>query len=274
MKLLIAVDMEGISGITRWEQVNIHQTEYEYGRSLMVADVNAAVEGALEGGATEIQVSDGHWNGTNILLADLHPAARLHTGNVAPLAMVQGIQDGFDAVIFIGYHAMAGTANAIMDHTWSSKNIARLWINGELAGETALNSYLCGFYQTPVLAISGDQTVAAEAKALLPGIETAVVKTATSRESGICLALDEAHQIIHNTVNFAVKKFLDGKAPKPLLPPTPLQIKIEFMHSQMASRACYLPGTKRVDGRSVTYVAKDMPDAFFAFRTMSTIAND
>jgi D-amino peptidase len=274
MKLLIAADMEGISGITRWEQVNISHTEYAYGRSLLVADVNAAVEAALAAGVSEIQVSDGHWNGTNILLSDLHPAAQLHSGNPAPLAMVQGVQNGFDAAVFIGYHAMAGTPEAIMDHTWSSKNIANLWINHQLSGETALNASLCGYYHIPVLAVSGDQALAAEAKALIPEIETAIVKTATSRESGVCLPLELAHETIYETVYRGVMKFLDGKGPKPLNPPSPVPIKLEFMHSQMAARACYLPGSVREDGRTVSFVAASMPDAFFAFRTMSTLANE
>ena len=274
MKLLIAADMEGISGITRWDQVNITHTEYAYGRSLMVADVNAAVEAAIAAGVTDVQVSDGHWNGTNILLTDLHPAAHLHSGNPAPLAMVQGIQNGFDAAVFIGYHAMAGTPEAIMDHTWSSKNIANLWINNQLSGETALNAALCGYYHIPVLAVSGDQALAAEAKALIPEVETAIVKIATSRESGVCLPLEAAHEIIYETIFRAVKKTMNGAGPKPLTPPNSVPLKIEFMHSQMAARACYLPGTVRKDGRTVSFVAASMPEAFFAFRTMSALAND
>jgi D-amino peptidase len=274
MKLLIAADMEGISGITRWEQVNIHHADYGYGRSLMVADVNAAVEAAVSAGVRDIQVSDGHWNGTNILQANLHPAASLHSGNPAPLAMIEGVQNGFDAAIFIGYHAMAGTVQAIMDHTWSSKNIAHLWINHQLAGETAVNAYLCGYYQTPVLMVSGDQALASEVKALNADIETAVVKTATSRESGICLPLEQAHQVIFDTVQHSLKHFLAGKAAKPMVQPEPVHIQIEFMHSQMAARACYMPGTVREDGKTVSYLAKSMPDAFFAFRTLSSLANE
>jgi D-amino peptidase len=116
--------------------------------------------------------------------------------------------------------------------------------------------------------------LAAEASRLIPGIETAVVKTATSRESGICLPLDGAHEVIYNKVNLAVKNFLAGKAPKPLVPPNPLEIKIEFMHSLMTARACYMPGAIPLDGRTVSFMANNMPEAFFAFRTMSALANE
>ena len=273
MKLLIATDMEGISGITHWGQVKIHEEEYTYGRKLMVADVNAAVEGAFEGGATDVQVSDGHYNGTNIKLADLNPSAKLHSGNVAPFAMIEGIQYGFDAVVFIGYHAMAGTAQAVMDHTWSSINIANVWINDQKVGETALNAYICGYYNTPVIAVSGDQALAAEAQAFIPGVETAIVKYATSRESAVCLPLEEAHQIIFETIKKSVINFREGKAPAVLTPPTTIQLKVEFFNSLKAASANYLPGSTLVDARTVSFIANDMPEAFFAFRSMSTLAN-
>jgi D-amino peptidase len=273
MKVLIAADMEGISGITHWGQVRIHDEEYTYGRQLMVADVNAAVEGAFEGGATDVQVSDGHANGTNIKLADLNPSAKLHSGNVAPLAMIEGIQSGFDAVVFIGYHAMAGTARAVMDHTWSSANIANVWINNQKVGETALNAYICGHYSTPVIAVSGDQSLAFEAQAFIPGVEAAIVKFATSRESAVCLPLEEAHQIIFDIVKNAVSNFKEGKAPAALTPPASIELQVEFFDSIKAARANYLPGSTMKDARTVSFTAKDMPEAFFAFRSMSTLAN-
>ena len=265
--------MEGISGITHWEQVNTQHAEYAYGRQLMVADVNAAVEGAFDGGASEVQVSDGHANGTNIQLADLNPSAKLHSGNAAPLAMIQGIQNGFDAVVFIGYHAMAGTAEAVMDHTWSSANIDNVWINNQRVGETALNAYICGHYHTPVIAVSGDQTLAAEANEFIPGVETAIVKHATSRVSAVCLPLEEAQQRIFDTVKRAVQKFMEGESPVVLTPPSIIQLKVEFFDSYKAAKANYLPGSTLVDARTVAFTAKDMPEAFFAFRSMASLAN-
>ena len=273
MKLLIAVDMEGISGITHWGQVRPDHEAYAYGCQLMVADVNAAVEGAFEGGAVDVQVSDGHNTGTNIKLVDLNPPAKLHSGNVAPLAMIEGIQYGFDAVVFIGYHAMAGTSRAVMDHTWSSINIANVWINDLKVGETALNAYICGHYDIPVIAVSGDQALAFEAQAFLPGVEAAIVKHATSRESAVCLPLEEAHQIIFDTVKKAVINFKEGKAPAVLTPPASIELKVEFFDSLKAARANYLPGSTMKDACTVSFTARDMPEAFFAFRSMSTLAN-
>ncbi len=106
---LIAVDMEGISGITGWNQVTPENSEYSRGRHLMTADVNAAITGAVQAGVDNIVVTDGHWFGTNILIEELSSAAHLISGTPSPLSMVQGVQDGVDAVIFIGFHARIGT---------------------------------------------------------------------------------------------------------------------------------------------------------------------
>ena len=169
MKLLICADMEGVTGVTEWNHVSPSHAEYPRFRRLMTADVNAAVRGAFEGGATEIIVADGHNLGTNILIEELDPRARLNGGTTAPLAMVQGIQDGPDAVFFVGYHARNGTQNAILDHTWSSSTVADVWLNGRVTGEIGLNAGVCGHFGVPVLLVTGDQSAGAEAREWLPG---------------------------------------------------------------------------------------------------------
>src|SRR3972149_3024701 len=121
MKILIATDMEGITGVTTWDQVTPGHAEYARFRRLMTQDVNAAIRGAFEAGAQEVLVTDGHWNGSNILVEELEPRARLNTGSPSPFSMVQGIDESVDGVMFIGYHARNGSPNAVLDHTWSSK---------------------------------------------------------------------------------------------------------------------------------------------------------
>ena len=159
MRILIAADMEGISGVTNWDQVSPEHPEYERFRRIMTAEVNAAIEGAYAGGAQEVIVSDGHNLANNILVEELDRRARLNNGTPAPFAMVEGVQNGVDGVLFIGYHARAGTRNAILDHTWSSKCVLNLWLNDLLVGETGLNAAVCGNLNTPVLLVSGDQSV-------------------------------------------------------------------------------------------------------------------
>ena len=194
MKILIAVDMEGVSGVVHWDHVDPQHKEYPRFRKLMTDDVNAAIRGAFEGGADEVIVSDGHAYGRNILIEELDPRARLNTGSPSPLAMVQGSDRQIDAAMFVGYHARVGSQNAILDHTWSSSCIAGVWLNGRPIGEIGFNAAVCGYFGAPVILISGDQTACAEAADLLGPIEQVVVKRATGRMAAECLPPELAQQ--------------------------------------------------------------------------------
>lgn len=118
MKVLLAADMEGVSGVVHWDQVNPDHAEYARFRKVMTGDVNAAIRGAFEAGADEVIVTDSHWNNRNILVEELDPRARLNTGGPSPFSMVQGVDSGVAAVMFVGYHARVGSQNAILDHMW------------------------------------------------------------------------------------------------------------------------------------------------------------
>lgn len=266
MKILIAADMEGITGVTNWDQVDPHHAEYPRFRRLMTSDVNAAVRGACEAGANEILVTDGHERGTNILLEDLDPCAHLVCGDYSPLAMVQGIDQGIDGLIFVGYHARAGSQNAILDHTWSSRRVANLWLNDILVGEYGLNGAVAGHFNVPVLMLTGDQTACAQATELLGPIETVVVKTAVSRMAAECLPPQITEELIQSTARQAVKRLQSGEAPKPFVVSTPVHVTLDFNSSDQADQASVLPGSKRMDGRRLTFTADDMLSAYFAFQ--------
>lgn len=275
MKLLIAVDMEGITGVSRWNQVDSTHPEYQRFRTLMTADVNAAIAGAFaalpEG--SQVVVADGHGAGQNLLIEDLDGRVRLHSGNAAPFAMVHGIATDVDAVFFVGYHARAGTTPAVLDHTWSGSQVFNVWLNGRLTGEIGLNASLCGHYGAAALMLSGDQAAAAEAREWIPGIETAVVKQATSRYSAEALPPDAAHQCIRETASTAIWRFLDGSSPKPLQTQKPVTVGVEFFNSAMADGAALTPGARRVDARKVEIETADMPAAYWAFRTLVNMAD-
>ena len=273
MKLLIAVDMEGISGVVNWDQVTPGHAEYNRFRHIMTADVNAAIEGATRAGVEEIIVADGHWDGTNILIEELDPRARLHSGNAAPLAMTQGIETGVDAVFFIGYHARVGSELASLDHTWSSIRVANLWLNGNLVGETELNSAICGHYGAPVLLVSGDQTVSAQAKEWIPEVETVQVKRATSRYSAECLHPSLAQEKITAAAEKAIEKFKAGKGPKPIQLSTPVTVTVEFPKSAQCDGAALFPGAKRLDARKMEAQFEDMVSAFKGFRSLVNLAD-
>jgi D-amino peptidase len=211
MKILIATDMEGITGVVNWDHVDPQHAEYGRFRKLMTGDVNAAIEGAFEGGAREVIVADGHAYGYNILLEELDSRAVLNSGNEGPLAMLQGIGKDINGVILTGYHARAGTQNAILDHTWSSRRVTNLWINEALIGEIGLSAAVCGHFNVPVIMISADQSACQEAEELLGAVETAVIKNATGRMSAACLPPNVSHEKIKEAAKRAVRNLDDGQ---------------------------------------------------------------
>src|SRR6266550_2919293 len=156
MRVYISVDMEGIAGV-------VHESQTD-----PTTPAFAAEEGALAAGATRALVNDSHWFMRNLLAEELHQAAELVSGDPKPRSMMQEIdqQGGFDAALCIGYHARAGTRNAILDHTYADR-IHEVRLNGKPVGELGLNAGLAGVHGVPVALVSGDSALAAEAKDLL-----------------------------------------------------------------------------------------------------------
>jgi D-amino peptidase len=167
LKVFISVDMEGISGIVHSDQTTSGTAEYAAGRKWMAQDVNAAVEGALEAGATEVVVNDSHGSMRNIDPDDLDFRAILISGSPKPLSMMQGIDASFAACLFIGYHAKAGTEDAILDHTISSSVVRAIRVNGAELPELGLNAAIAGYYGVPVVLVSGDTAVCRQAGEVL-----------------------------------------------------------------------------------------------------------
>jgi len=272
MKILIACDMEGITGVVHWDQVTPGHYEYPRFRKLMTQDVNAAIAGAFEGGATEVVVADGHWNGTNILIEELDPRARLNSSTSAPFSMMQGIGEDVDGVMFVGYHARQGSQNAVLDHTWSSKCVANLWLNDILVGEFGLNGALAGYFGVPVIMVTGDQTACAQTVELLGEMVSVVVKQATGRTSAECLAPQITQKMITDGARRAVQNLKRGKSPEPFALDAPILVTVDFMTSDMADRAMRVPGAERDDNR-VSVETPDMAAAYSAFRALAGMAS-
>ena len=272
MKILIAVDMEGITGVTTWDQVTPGHAEYARFRKLMTEDVNAAVRGAFDAGAEEVIVADGHWNGSNILIEELDPRARLNSGSPSPFSMMQGIDESINGVMFVGYHARNGSPDAILDHTWSSRTVANVWLNDILTGEYGLNAAVAGHFGVPVIMVSGDQTACAQMAELLGEVETAVVKQATGRFAAECLAPQVTREIICRSAERAVGRLAQGQVPEPFVLGAPITVTIEFFTSDMADRATRIPFTKREDTR-VSLTVQEMASAYNGFRAMVMLAS-
>jgi D-amino peptidase len=271
MKIFISADMEGICGIVAPQQTDANDKEYARGQKLMTAEVNAVIAGVVAGGATEIVVNDSHASMRNLLIEELHPAARLITGSPKPLSMMQGINDSFQAVLLVGYHAQAGTEDAILDHTWSGR-VGRAMVNGISLGETGLNAALAGYFGVPVRLVSGDRAVTEEAKQLLRDVQVVAVKEAFGRTAALCLSLQEAYQQLGQATQRALKT---SSVPfiLPRNPVSPLyRLSVEFARSSGADMAELIPGSQRTAARTVEYSHDDYLVLYKTWRTMVTLA--
>lgn len=271
MRVYISVDMEGVAGVVHEDQTDPidprHAGEYNRFRRLMTGEANAAIEGALAAGAERVLVNDSHWLMMNLLAEELHPAAELLSGGPKMLSMVEGIELGFDAALFIGYHARAGTGHAIIDHTYTDR-IHEARLNGQPVGELGINAALAGTYGVPVVMVSGDQALAAEAREVLgPGVETVVVKHAVGRFAARSVAPSEARRLIREG---AVEALRRPHVPFRLAPP--IRLETEFRATQMADMAELVPGSVRTAGRTVAFEHDDFREVFRAWRAMYNLA--
>jgi D-amino peptidase len=272
MRVYISVDMEGIAGVVHEDQTDPtdtrHAAEYNRFRRLMTNEATAAVQGALDAGATRVLVNDSHWDMRNLLAEELHPAAELLSGGPKRLSMLEGIDGGFDAAMFVGYHAMAGTQDAVIDHTYTSR-VYEARINGRSVGELALNAALAGAHRVPVALVSGDQSLAVEARALLGNaIETIVVKTAVGRFAARSVAPSVACERIRSGAAAALRR-----THEPFTFGQPVRLEVDFVVSQMADMAELVPGSVRTAGRTVSYSGDDYRDVFRAWRAMYNLAS-
>jgi D-amino peptidase len=204
MKVFISVDMEGTSGLERLEEIFRGLPGFDRLRRLMAGDANAVVEGALAGGADEIVVSDSHGYMCNINPDDLVPGVRLKRGQLRRRwCQMKGFDEGFDAVLLVGFHAKAGNADAILSHTWIT-SFLDVRVNGQSVPEPSLNTWLAGAFGVPVVMLSGDDHVIRESRPVLGDIAYAQVKTSTGYTSGEHLPLDESRRLLRETARIAV----------------------------------------------------------------------
>jgi len=259
LKVYISADMEGIGGVSTWQiQAGSQGREYEKFRKLMTQEVNAAIAGAYDAGATEVLVSDSHADGQNIDVELLDPRAKLIRAWPRPLVMMQGVDSACDAVVFIGYHASEGQPAAILAHTMSSRRIFEIKLNGTGVPEAAFNAAIAGEFGVPVVLLSGDQTIGEEARRLLGPIETVAVKQATRFYSATMMHPEEAQRLIRA----GVKRGIERRAElRPYKLAHPVKLEITFKDTVNAELVSYLPGVERPRGNAVVFTARDMLEA-------------
>jgi len=267
VRVYISADMEGVAGVTGWDQVDESGgAEYERCRRLMTTEVNTVVDAALKAGASGVTVNDAHDKMRNLLVENLHPGVQLISGSPKKLGMMEGIEKGFTFACLLGYHARAGS-RGVLAHTYSEV-VHRLRVNGREMGELGLNTLLAGYFGVPVVMVSGDQVVAVEAKELLGDIEAVVVKEARNYHAARSLSPKLARAKIRQ----GITRVMAQKSFTPLAPPAPATISIEFNDPGRAAAASILPRSRRTDAVTVIYTGNDYLEAYQAARSLIVLA--
>lgn len=261
LKVYISVDMEGLAGLVTGDETSRSGKDYGKFRKIAAKEVNAAIEGALAAGATEIIVRDGHGGKRNILPGDLNRNAKHLRGTYdGPENMMIGIDDSFDAVIFIGYHAKAGTPDAILDHT-STGNVTDLSINGVSLPEAGYNALLAGLHDVPVAFVAGDRAICDHCKELFGDVGTAALKDGIGQAT-LSVHPDVAFDMIKSGVEESLKK-LGNYKPYKMTAPYTMVLKMKNEHK--VYNAQFFPGAKRTGDWEITFTSDDFLEVMHAF---------
>ncbi len=254
-KVYVSVDLEGIWGVVHTDQTGAAGGDYGQSRRWLAEDVNAVVAGLFDAGASEVVVNDSHGSMRNILADGLDPRAALISGKPKPLLMMEGLDASFDACVFVGYHARAGSAPAILDHTISSATVSAIAVNGRELPEMGLNAAVAGYFKVPLILLTGDATTCGQARELFgPDLATVSVKDAIGRTA----ARMKPRAAALAELRSGAAKALAGRAGrKPFVLAPPLEFRLELHNSGQAEEPTLIPGVRRIDPRTVGFTAND-----------------
>lgn len=266
MKVYISCDIEGINGVIASSQCGPGGDGYELARLWMTEEANAAIRGAARAGAQEIVVKDSHGPGTNILLNKLDSRAQLISGWGMNHSMVEGLDDTFEALLLVGYHAMARTEKGARSHTMTGY-VHGVAINDQPVGESGIAALYAGAYGVPLVFASGDAALTAEIKGLIPDARTVTVKNSLSRHGSMMKPLEQARQEIEDEVFRALS---EKKFPQPYHP-QPIEFTYTTHNPEAAQLCSYIPTVERVDALRVRFPATDGVAAIELFHVIRTI---
>jgi D-amino peptidase len=260
-KVFIITDMEGVDGVfsSELQCIPFQSPRFEESRKLLTGEVNAAVDGLLAGGATEVVVWDGHDSSRTLSSLDIHPKARLLMNQ--PISPTLELDSSYSAVIFIGQHAMAGAEKAVLSHSYSSAGIQNIWVNNMPVGEIGARVMLAGSFGIPVIMLSGDTAACKEIHQLVPLAECAEVKTAVSRTAGYTLSHPAACALIREKTRRALERLQEFK---PYTIDGPVEVKVEFTPTA-APEFRQNDGVKQVNVRIWTFKGKGIVDAWLKY---------
>jgi D-amino peptidase len=270
MKVWISCDMEGVAGVSDWSQCLPTGAGYALGCELMLAEVNAAIDGAVAAGADEIVVNDSHGGMINLDPAALHGRAAYLAGRHKPLYMMQGLDESIDAIFFIGYHGSISGPPSAMSHTYNPEVFSGARVNGTWVGESGINALVAGHFGVPIALVSGDQVTKEETLPFGPDAEYAVVKESVTRFSALNLHPEVARDLIREGAERAVRRVATGSVGGPRVT-TPVRLELDLQTGDMAEVATWVGGVDRVSERTVVIQGDDLLDVFRRFVAVNYI---
>ena len=265
MKVYLSSDMEGTAGVVDWSQCIGPSPEYEHYRRLLQDEVNAAIEGAMDAGATEFLVNDSHSTMQNLRPAELLGGARYLSGRHKPMYMTQGLDSSFDAAFFVSYHGSMASEVSTLSHTYNPRAISQVLLNGTEVGESGINMLVALGHGVPVVLVTGDDTTAEEARRICPDIEAAVVKTSVTRFAADSMHPVQACALIRETAARALAGLSSARPPQIALPAT---LEVLFGNGDFAEMATWVAGVERSGVRSVRFADDDPVRLYRTFVTV------
>lgn len=270
MKILISVDMEGITGVTGVQDTQPGTPGWVRFRPLVTRDTNAAIAGAFDGGADEVLVTEAHNGHRNVLIEELDERASLLTGRHKQYAMVEGIERDVDLVFFVGYHGPAGSAG-VLSHTFFASALTRLTVNGIACSEGTVNALIAGEYGAGVALITGDDVACADAIRHIPGIRTVQVKEAIDQFTAICLPPARTERLIRAGAADAVRNAADHP---PLKIAPPYVWEATFVGTSSVAMASVVPGVERVDDHRLRWTCDDIRTSVGTWKAVGALAGN
>jgi D-amino peptidase len=267
MRVLISADMEGVTGVTFPDDVEPGSARWSYCRELFVSDVNAAISGFIDAGATEVLVNEAHASQRNLLLDQIDSRASVLIGRHKPWSMMEGIDRGYDAVAFVGYHAAAGE-QGVLSHTYLPNTITGVWLNGAVCSEGYMNAALAHEFGVPVVLVTGDDRAVEDAKGYAPDAALVAVKECVDRYTAICLPPSRTAALIHDAAAGALD-------PLPSVTPLagPYRYEIEFDAANPVVLTTGIPDVEQIGTRRVAFELPTMKLAARCFRAVTALAD-
>jgi D-amino peptidase len=271
MKVWISFDMEGVAGIVDWDQCRpTGGARYEIGCQLMLAEVNAAIEGAIAGGASEVVLNDSHGTMANLDPRQIAGGATYLAGRHKPRYMMQGLDETFDAAFFVGYHGSISGRPSTLSHTYNPEVFAAARVNGQEVGESGINALVAEHFGVPIAFVSGDEVTRRETEPFAPQAVHVTTKESLTRFSALNLHPQESCRRIREGAEEAVRRVAAGGVPTPGIS-RPATLELDVQTADMAEVATWVRGVERAGQRTVSITDEDLLRLFSAFVAVNYI---